>query len=136
MNQAQLTGNLARDPRVGYTSNNKAYAMFTVACSRTISMQDQEKELTDFIPCVAWGKLAERIAQDNTIAKGARVFVQGRLSVRAYEKDGQKKYQTQVVCEFFAKGLAGSSQATPPKPAAPGQSFNDMGTPTQEEIPF
>lgn len=136
MNQAQLMGNLARDPRVGYTLNNKPYALFTIACSRTVATQDQEKEMTDFIPCVAWGKLAERIAQDNTIVKGTRVYVSGRISVRSYEKDGKKEYRTQVVVEFFAKGLAGSGQATPPKQAASGQSFNDMGTPTQEEIPF
>lgn len=105
-------------------------------CSQIVATQDQEKEMTDFIPCVAWGKLAERIAQDNTIVKGTRVYVSGRISVRSYEKDGKKEYRTQVVVEFFAKGLAGSGQATPPKQAASGQSFNDMGTPTQEEIPF
>lgn len=137
MNQVQLLGNLARDPETKYSRNNRTFTLFTVACSRTVTTQDQEKEVTDFIPCVAWGKTAETIAQDNTIVKGTRVFVEGRINVRSYDgPDGKKRYITQVVCELFAKGLAGSGQATPPKQAAPGQSFNDMGTPTQEEIPF
>lgn len=139
MNSAQLIGNLTRDPDICFTKNGHAVALFTVACSRTYTLPgtSEQRELTDFIPCVAWGNLAENCGGE--LSKGSRVFVQGRISVRSYDgQDGQKRYRTEVICEFLAKTITdktkGNSQQ--PKPAAPGRSFNDMGSPAQEEIPF
>ena len=84
MNSVQLMGNLARDPEIRFTKTGKAVAMFTVACSRTYipAGSTEQRELTDFIPCVAWGNLAESVG--NNLAKGRRVFVEGRISVRSY----------------------------------------------------
>ena len=82
MNSVQLLGNLARDPEIRFTKTGKAVAMFTVACTRTYipAGSAEQRELTDFIPCVAWGNLAESCG--NNLAKGKRVFVEGRISVR------------------------------------------------------
>ena len=76
MNSGQLMGNLARDPEIRFTKTGKAVAMFTVACSRTYipAGSTEQRELTDFIPCVAWGNLAESVG--NNLAKGRRVFVE------------------------------------------------------------
>ena len=75
MNSVQLLGNLARDPEIRFTKTGKAVAMFTVACTRTYipAGSAEQRELTDFIPCVAWGNLAESCG--NNLAKGKRVFV-------------------------------------------------------------
>ena len=148
MNSVQLLGNLARDPEIRFTKTGRAVAMFTVACTRTYvpAGSTEQKELTDFIPCVAWGNLAENCG--NNLAKGSRVFVQGRISVRSYETpDGQKRYRTEVVCDFVAQTLgtehqqAGSAaphaSAPQSKPAASGAGFGSMGTDANdEEIPF
>lgn len=148
MNSVQLLGNLARDPEIRFTKTGRAVAMFTVACTRTYipAGSTEQKELTDFIPCVAWGNLAENCG--NNLAKGSRVFVQGRISVRSYETpDGQKRYRTEVVCDFVAQTLgtehqqAGSAapraSASQPKLAASGAGFGSMGTDANdEEIPF
>lgn len=147
MNSVQLLGNLARDPEIRFTKTGRAVAMFTVACTRTyVPMgSTEQRELTDFIPCVAWGNLAESCG--NNLAKGSRVFVQGRISVRSYETlDGQKRYRTEVVCDLVAQALGSDHQqqmsvhqAAPvqSRPAAPGAGFGSMGSDAvDEEIPF
>nr|DAJ16983.1 MAG TPA: Single strand binding protein [Caudovirales sp. ctNII2] len=100
--------------------------------------------MTDFIPCVAWGKTAEFVGDH--MGKGTRAFVQGRISVRSYDQDGQKRYITEVVCDMVANSFSKDTVATvsqssqPPmnSQAAPAKSFNDMGNDADpnEEIPF
>ena len=104
MNTVQILGNLARDPEVRYTKSGKAVATFTVAASNTyIDSNNETKEQTAFINCVAWGKLGESIGN---LRKGNRAFVEGRLQTRSYETaDGQKKYVTEVVAGFIGTSL-------------------------------
>ena len=97
-NKAIVMGNLARDPEVRYTATNQAVARITVAVSRKWKGEHGEvQEQVDFIPVVVWGALAG--LAEKYLAKGAGVLVEGRLSVRSYEKDGQKRYATEVVAQ-------------------------------------
>lgn len=100
MNTVQILGNLARDPEVRYTKSGKAVATFTVAASNTyIDSNNETKEQTAFVNCVAWGKTGEAVGN---LRKGNRCFVEGRLQTRSYENaDGQKKYVTEVVAGFI-----------------------------------
>ncbi len=138
MNSVQLLGNLARDPEIRFTKTGRAVAMFTVACTRMyVPMgSTEQRELTDFIPCVAWGNLAENCG--NHLSKGSRVFVQGRISVRSYETpDGQKRYRTEVVCDLVAQALGSDHPASPVQPPRQNAGFGSMGTDAMdEEIPF
>lgn len=94
-NRITIIGNLVRDPEVRHTAANKAYARFTVAVNQTWSGPDGEKkEHVDYLPCVAWGRLADVIGQ--WLHKGAPVFVEGAMQTRSYEKDGQQRYVTEV----------------------------------------
>lgn len=104
MNTVQILGNLARDPEVRYTQSGKAVATFTVAASNTyIDSNNETKEQTAFVNCVAWGKLGESIGN---LRKGNRAFVEGRLQTRSYETaDGQKRYVTEVVAGFIGTSL-------------------------------
>lgn len=104
MNTVQILGNLARDPEVRYTKSGKAVATFTVAASNTyIDSNNETKEQTAFINCVAWGKLGESVGN---LRKGNRCFIEGRLQTRSYENaDGQKKYVTEVVAGFIGTSL-------------------------------
>lgn len=99
MNSVQLLGNLARDPEVRYTQTGKAVATFTVAAGNTyIDSNNETKEQTAFVNCVAWGKLGEAVGN---CRKGNRLFVEGRIQTRSYEtQDGQKKYVTEVIASF------------------------------------
>lgn len=104
MNTVQIMGNLARDPEIRYTKSGKAVATFTVAASNTyIDSNNETKEQTAFINCVAWGNLGESVGN---LRKGNRCFVEGRLQTRSYETaDGQKKYVTEVVAGFIGTSL-------------------------------
>ena len=111
MNTVQILGNLARDPEVRYTKSGKAVATFTVAASNTyIDSNNETKEQTAFINCVAWGKTGEAVGN---LRKGNRCFVEGRLQTRSYENaDGQKKYVTEVVANFVGTSLTNDETAS------------------------
>jgi len=102
MNKVILVGRLAADPEVRYTQSGKAVASFNLAVNR-FSAKDHPE--ADFIPIVAWEKLAETVG--NNLTKGQRVLVDGRLQIRSYEAtDGQKRRVAEVVAqsiEFLEK---------------------------------
>ena len=127
MNTVQILGNLTRDPEVRYTQSGKAVATFNVAASNTyIDSNNETKEQTAFINCVAWGKLGESIGN---LRKGNRAFVEGRLQTRSYEtQDGQKKYVTEVVANFVGTSLTNDDAAS---------NFDSFENANQDEnIPF
>nr|DAS84990.1 MAG TPA: Single strand binding protein [Caudoviricetes sp.] len=128
MNSVQLLGNLARDPEVRYTKSGKAVATFTVAASNTfIDSNNETKEQTAFINCVAWGKTGEAVGN---LRKGNRAFVEGRLQTRSYEtQDGQKRYVTEVVANFVGTSLMNGDAGT--------SNFDSFENVNQDEnIPF
>ncbi|TWH49616.1 single-stranded DNA-binding protein [Sporomusa sp. KB1] len=96
MNKVILVGRLAQDPEVRYTASGKAVASFNLAVNRFSSGQGQNN--ADFIPIVAWEKLAETCG--NNISKGQRILVEGRLQIRSYEaNDGHKRRVAEVVAQ-------------------------------------
>ena len=95
MNKIMLLGRLVRDPEVRYTTTGKVVCQFTLAVDRPFTNQDGQRE-ADFINIVVWGKTAELCG--NSLMKGHRVLVDGRLQIRSYDgKDGNKHYVTEVV---------------------------------------
>lgn len=102
MNNVQLTGNIGKDPEIRMTANGTAMARFSVAISRKYTTNDgQEKEVTDWVPVIAWGSLAE--AAGNSLRKGARVHVAGRVTTRSWDgPDGKKRYATEVNASLIA----------------------------------
>ena len=91
MNKVILAGRLARDPEVRYTQSGKAVATLTLAVSRRFSRNASDQQPTaDFIPIVAWEKLAEICG--NNLIKGSQILVEGRLQLRSYDaQDGSKR---------------------------------------------
>ncbi len=127
MNTVQILGNLARDPEVRYTKSGKAVATFTVAASNTyIDSNNETKEQSAFINCVAWGKLGEAVGN---YRKGNRLFVEGRIQTRSYENsDGQKKYVTEVVAGFIGTSLTNDETAS--------SNFDSFEQQQDENVPF
>ena len=94
MNKWFGIGRLVQDPEVRYTQSGKAVASFNLAVENNFG---NEKK-ADFIPIVAWNKLAEICG--NNISKGRKILVEGRLQIRSYEaQDGQKKRVAEVVAQ-------------------------------------
>jgi single-strand DNA-binding protein len=97
INRTVLVGRLTKDPELKYTSSNIAYARFTIAVNRTFAGPTGERE-ADFIQCIAWRRQAENLAR--FVKKGSLVGVEGRIQTGSYDdKDGNRKYTTDVVCD-------------------------------------
>ena len=109
VNKVILLGNLGKDAETKFTPSGVARSTFTIATSRR--WKDQQsgewKEETDWHNVVLWR--GENLA--NYLLKGKQVYVEGRLSSRSYEdKEGQKKYITEVVAdELILLGGRGES---------------------------
>lgn len=88
-----LVGNLTGDPELRFTPSGAAVASFTVASTpRTFDRQTNEWRDGDamFITCSVWRQAAENVAE--SLTKGMRVIVQGRLKARSYEtREGEKR---------------------------------------------
>src|SRR5919197_3557628 len=97
LNKVQLTGRLGADPEMRFTPQGHAVTTFRVASNRSWRSSDGEThEDTEWFRIVAWNKLAEICNQ--FLAKGARVYVEGRLQTRQWQdQDGQTRYSTEVI---------------------------------------
>src|ERR1700753_413588 len=96
LNQVTLMGNLTRDPELRQTPTGQSVTSFSLALNRAYKSANGEwQEATDYIDCVCWGPLAERVAQ--YLSKGRRCLVQGRLQSRSWEQDGNKRSKVEVL---------------------------------------
>ncbi len=91
MNKCLIVGRVTKDIEMRKTQSGKSVVSFTVAVNR----RGQDAG-ADFIPCVAWAKTAELLA--NYVHKGDRVGIEGSISTRNYtDNSGQKRYITEVL---------------------------------------
>lgn len=99
LNRAMIIGNLTRDPESRAIPTGQNVCNFSVATStQWTNTQGQKQERTEYHPIVAWGKLADICSQ--YLAKGRKVYVEGRLQTREWEaQDGSKKSRTEIVAE-------------------------------------
>lgn len=130
MNLVLVQGNLVRDPELRVTQTNKTVASFTVATTDTFMGSDGNiKEATSYINCVAWGKLGDNVGK---LKKGNKIFVNGRLATRSYEdKDGKKRYVTEVVCNFAGADIGTSVEASSTEVSSFESAFSDPN-----DLPF
>ena len=115
LNKAILNGRLTKAPELKQTQNGKSVCSFTIAVDRS-----RDREKTDFIPIVAWGKTAEFVNQ--WFGKGDLITIVGRIEVRNYEdKNGNKRIATEIIAEEV---LFGGSKNTANASEKPSESKN------------
>lgn len=97
-NTVQLIGHVGNDPEIVNLESGKKLAKFSVATNESYRNAKGEKITdTQWHNIVAWGKTAELV--ENYVPKGKEVGIEGKLTSRSYEdKDGVKRYVTEVVC--------------------------------------
>jgi single-strand DNA-binding protein len=122
LNKTQIAGRLTRDPETRYTNSGLAIADISLAVSRFFRTDDgQTKEETDFLDVTAFGKTAEIVQKH--LHKGSPIYVEGRLKLEQWEKDGQKRSKLKVIAEQMQ--FVGPRQQAPaapkpePSPATP-----------------
>jgi single-strand DNA-binding protein len=119
VNKVILLGHLGKDAETKFTPSGISLSKFSLATNRrTKDPQSGEwKDITDWHNIVAWK--TENVA--NYLLKGKQIFLEGRIESRSYEdKEGQKKYITEIVCEginiILLGGGAGGGRSDVPDP--------------------
>lgn len=93
LNRCEFIGRLGKDPDARFMPDGSAVTNFSLA----VGWKTKDKEGTEWVRICTFGKLAEICSQ--YLAKGKQVYVSGRMRTREYEKDGDKRYVTEVVAD-------------------------------------
>ena len=154
MNKIVILGRLTKDPEVRYTPTQKVVCSFTLAVDRPFLNQQGQRD-ADYIPVVVWGKAAELCG--NSLAKGHRLLVDGRLQIRNFDaKDGTKHWISEVIAtniefierksesanrnQHFGSQFSGGSDTGAAESAAPAAKSPMSGFGTDvafdEDVPF
>lgn len=123
MNVITLTGNATKDIEVSFSPQGTAFGKGTIAVQRNFKNQQGEYD-TDFINFKTIGKISEVMA--NYIQKGDKFGITGSLQINVSEKDGQKRYYTEVV-------VSGFDFPNKPKSSNNQQSQNSNQPPKRED---
>jgi len=100
VNKVILVGNVGKDPEVRYLEKNLVVANFTLATTdRGYTTQNgiQIPERTEWHNIVAWKTLAE--LSEKYIRKGSQLYIEGKIQTRSWEKDGIKRYTTEILAD-------------------------------------
>lgn len=122
-NKVLLIGNLTADPEIRYTPSGAPVTTIRLACTEKYRSKSSTelKEETLFINCIVWGNQATSAHQ--YLKKGSKCFVEGKLVIREYEKDGIRRWVTEVRVQNL-KFLGSPTKGT---------SFENKGQPSQQQ---
>jgi single-strand DNA-binding protein len=143
VNNITILGNITRDPELRFTPSGTAVVSFGLAVNRNIQNKKSGEWQTevDFFNVTAWYKLAENCAE--SLGKGDRVLVSGRLSQDSWEdKEGQKRSTVKIIASVVAPSMefATCKLEKNPKMDSGGMAAADNKKEevdfTDEDIPF
>lgn len=128
LNQVMLMGNLGAEPELKQTSTGSVLK-FSLATTRYWHDKEtnSKKEETEWHRVTVFGRRGE--ALQKFLSKGSRVFVMGRIHHSSYEKDGQKRYSTEIICEDL-RFAGGGDRASSSSSSSPSASFSDEPLPS------
>ena len=138
-NQVTFTGNLVADPELRFLPTGIAVANFRLACTERKRQQDGTYADGDplFLTCNVWRQQAENVTE--TLARGMRVIVSGRLRQRSYEtKEGEKRTVYEVEVDEVGPSLRSATAKVEKNGQQQSQGFTGGGGGGgyQEEPPF
>lgn len=105
-NSVTLVGNITRDPELRFTPTGQALASFGLAVNRRWQNRQSGdwEEATSFFDVVCWREMAENVSE--SLARGARVVVTGRLEQRSWDnQEGEKRSKVEVVADEIGPSL-------------------------------
>ena len=129
VNKVILIGNVGGDPEVKYLPNGNAVANVTLATSDSWKDKQtgQQQERTEWHRVAFFGRIAEIVGE--YVRKGSKMYIEGRLQTREWEKDGVKRYTTEIVVD-----MGGQMQLLDGKPEG-GQQRPQQQRPAQQPAP-
>jgi len=114
LNRVTLLGNLGADPELRMTQGGQAVLKLRMATTESyLDQSNTRQERTEWHSVTVWGKRGEGLSRH--LSKGSRILVEGSIRTSSYEKDGEKRYRTEVVATnvVFAGGKSDSDTAAP-----------------------
>ena len=94
LNKVSIIGNLGRDPE-SRMAGTAPVCNFTVAVTeRFKNKAGEQQEKTEWVNVVCWNNIADIASK--YLRKGSSVYIEGKLQTTSWEKDGEKKYKTEV----------------------------------------
>lgn len=138
VNKAIIIGHLGQDPDVRYMPDGAAVANISVATDESY----KDKQSGQMVPQTEWHRVVmfRRLGEiaGEYLKKGSKVYIEGRLKTRSWEKDGVKRYSTEIVANELQM-LDGKSdngqQQQPPQQSQP-QPQPEQGGDFDDDIPF
>jgi len=107
VNKVILIGNVGKDPEVRQAGNSKV-ANFSLATSENYKDKQGNKQTkTEWHNITIWGNLASVV--ERFVKKGDKILLEGKVVTRSYEKNGEKRYATDIVCSQMTM-LGGGSK--------------------------
>ena len=133
-NVVTITGNVTRSPELKYTAGGTALCQLGLACGHRYLKNDEWVEDPGFYDVTVWAELAENVAE--SVPKGARVTVTGRLEFRQWETDnGEKRSKVGIVASDVAASLRWATVEITRVTGGPGGGRRDDGAPEPEYTP-
>ncbi len=137
VNKVIIIGNLGADPEIRYTQSGTAVATLSIATSRKWKDRDGNlQEETEWHRVIVWGQAAEYCS--NYMAKGNKVYVEGRLQTRKW-KDQQQidRYTTEIIAGQVNNLTPSGSSGGREQPPLPPEPFGGgYGGNTDEDVSF
>lgn len=125
LNRADFIGRLGKDPSTSYLPSGDAVTNINLA----VGWKTKEKEGTEWVPVVFFGKLAEIVSQ--YLTKGSQVYVSGRFRTRKWtDKDGNDRYTSEIVADKMQ--MLGSK----PRDAGDDEPKEQAATDFDDDLPF
>ncbi|MBI5326588.1 MAG: single-stranded DNA-binding protein [Ignavibacteriae bacterium] len=141
LNRVTLIGNLGADPELRSTPQGTPVCTVNIATTERYKDKSGEwKDSTEWHKVVFWDRLADNVSK--YLKKGSKVYVEGKLKYRQYEKDGITRYMTEIYAQSMVmmtkEGDGASSQrSTAAEPDSFDESaFADTSSTGDEDIPF
>jgi single-strand DNA-binding protein len=157
LNRVMLLGNLGADPELRVTPGGQAVLKLRLATNESyMDRNNVRQERTEWHRVTIWGRRAEALGK--ILQKGDSLFIEGRLQTSSYEKNGEKRYSTEVVANNVVlpgrgrgegAGAERTGGAAPRREARGGGAeaaeppFDDFGPagggssgPSDDDIPF
>jgi single-strand DNA-binding protein len=141
LNRVLLLGNLGADPELRVTPGGQAVLKLRLATNESYLDKNQvRQERTEWHRVTVWGRRAEALGK--ILTKGDSLFIEGRLQTSSYEKNGEKRYSTDIIASNIilsggrgrgeGAGAGGGGGSSRPRPASGGGGGGGGGA----DVPF
>jgi single-strand DNA-binding protein len=134
LNKVLLLGNLGADPELRVTPGGQAVLKLRLATTESyLDKSNTRQERTEWHRITIWGKRGEALAK--FLTKGERIFIEGRIQTSSYEKNGEKRYSTEIIANNVILAGGGRRGDRPAEGGEPRSSNRGAPSTSRDDVP-